>query len=144
MSSSSAETFQERLLKMLNEEMKSNYSSVFDALAALHKKDQVPINICGFRCDGSCSTCKQAEASLEAFFDSNTYRQVESPQTVERQQMTYAGDNEEMDEEMRRAKALDEAEEIQRANAWDYDDQYSDDGYDDGYGLDWNESGYFD
>lgn len=142
---SSSQAFNERLLKMLNDEMKTNYSSVFDALAALHKKDQVPVGLCGFRCDGSCTTCKEAEASLEAFFNPETYRQTSTP--VERQVMAYGGDaesNEEMDEEMRQARALDEFEEIQRANAWEYDDQYSDDGYDDRYGLSWNESGYYD
>lgn len=135
MSSSSAENFQERLLKILNEEMKTTYTSVYDALAALHKRDETPVNICGFRCDGSCTTCEQAEASLEAFFNPDTYRQW----------MTYGGDaetNEEMDEEMRQARAMDEMEEIQRANLWidDREEGYSDDGY----GLDWNESGYFD
>lgn len=143
-SSSTTETLQERLLKMLNKELNATYTSVIDALAALQEKDkQTPVGICGFRCDGSCSTCKQTEASLEAFFNPETRHQS----SEDKQQMAYTGDaqgNEEMDEEMRQARAMDEMEEIQRANLLWVDDRDQDEYSDDGYGMDWNESGYFD
>ena len=52
-----------------------------------------------------------------------------------------AGGNEEMDEEARAAQEMDEIEQMNRNGYW-ADDGYND--YDNGYGLDWNESGYFD
>jgi hypothetical protein len=149
MPSLSSETTQQKLLQLLNAEMRTNYSSFEEALRVFESGTLPAINVCGFRCDGSCATCDQAEANLSEFFGAAkgvAEAEAELAEPVDLRVMAFGGDetNEEMDEEMRMARAMDEMEEIQRANAWEYDDRYSYNGYDEGYGLDWNDSGYFD
>ena len=105
------------------------------------------INICGLPCVGDCGTCVQSNADLNAFYG------VVEPE---------AAADESQNSILEAARERDFAEEAQRSGeAYDYDeeDDYrgchcmdclnydypEDDRYnDDGYGLDWNESGYFD
>jgi len=105
------------------------------------------INICGLPCVGDCGTCVQSNADLNAFYG------VVEPE---------AAADESQNSILEAARERDFVEEAQRSGeAYDYDeeDDYrgchcmdclnydypEDDRYnDDGYGLDWNESGYFD
>ena len=108
--------------------------------------EQSDINICGLPCLGDCHTCVQSNADLSAFYGLASATE---------------GDEESEDRALEEARAMDQIEEAQRSGeAYDYEEEeyhgfnchcdtclsYEDerDGYDDGYGLDWNESGYFD
>lgn len=131
----------------------------FTTLAQAQEQEQPAINICGLPCVGDCATCVQSNADLAAFY---------APAEI--QMMAPAGDEEpEEDQTLEAARAMDAIEEAQRTGeAYEYDDE--DDDYrgchcmdclnhddpdyipsyyyredqDEGYGLDWNESGYFD
>ena len=108
--------------------------------------DQSAINICGTPCVGDCDTCVQSNADLSAF-----YGLPQEPATE--------GEEDSENRVLEEARAMDQIEEAQRSGeAYDYEEEeyhgfnchcdtclsYEDDRYDDGYGLDWNESGYFD
>lgn len=132
----------------------------FTTLSQQQEHDHIAINICGTPCVGDCRTCVQSNADLSAFYG------LPQETVAEVQMMAYAGDEESEDRALEEAKAMDQIEEAQRSGeAYDHDegDYYEDEnshefgchcygcvnyederGYDDGYGLDWNESGYFD
>lgn len=113
----------------------------------LEQQNLSAINICGTPCVGDCGTCVQSNADLNAFYG------VVEPE---------AAADESQNSILEAARERDFVEEAQRSGeAYDYDeeDDYrgchcidclnydypEDDRYnDDGYGLDWNESGYFD
>jgi len=113
----------------------------------LEQQSLSAINICGTPCVGDCGTCVQSNADLNAFYG------VVEPE---------AAADESQNSILEAARERDFVEEAQRSGeAYDYDeeDDYrgchcmdclnydypEDDRYnDDGYGLDWNESGYFD
>jgi hypothetical protein len=128
------------------------------------QQTSVDINICGLPCVGDCGTCVQSNADLNAFYGLTAAQPVaEAP--VEVQVMVPAGDQSQ-NSALEAAREVDAAEEAQRSGeAYDYEqgdcdclecrmghvpelwfsDREDDrDGYDDGCGLDWNESGYFD
>lgn len=130
------------------------------------------VGVCGLPCVGDCQTCTQSNADLAAFFAPSEPAPLVAPSEPaedsgpsspepEVQVMAYAGDDE--DDALEVARARDAVEEAQRSGeAYDEDDyrgcqcldclnegdpnytRYYDDYDDGGYGLDWNESGYFD
>jgi hypothetical protein len=132
----------------------------FTTLAQQNLSD---INICGTPCVGDCGTCVQSNADLSAFYGLTAPQSVaEAP--VEVVVMAPAGDQSQ-NSALEAARERDAAEEAQRSGeAYDYEggdcdcrecqmgyapenwfDDREDDRYnDDGCGLDWNESGYFD
>ena len=111
----------------------------------LEQQSLSAINICGTPCVGDCGTCVQSNADLNAFYG------VVEPE---------AAADESQNSILEAARERDFVEEAQRSGeAYDYEggdcgchcmdclnyDYPEDDRYnDDGYGLDWNESGYFD
>lgn len=163
-----------------------NGSASMNPMTALeawnNRTNEVPVNVCGFPCMGDCQTCTQSNADLQAFFapevaappaepEAVVVRASEASASVEGTSSGPA-DDEQWEEAVLAARALDEAEEAARTGIWaddgrdydgpdrsdpadddddDYDENasYYDDRQDpyyqdDGYGLDWNESGYFD
>jgi hypothetical protein len=129
-------------------------------------------NICGLPCPGSCQTCVQSNADLNAFYGvaATATAAVAVAEPIEVAVMMPAGD-EEFDEQVRNDRTLDEVEASRRNGEWadqDDDEEYQGDcdcrecrdGYvpenwfndrrDNDYyddretGLDWNEGGYFD
>lgn len=138
----------------------------------LAQEQQAPINICGTPCVGDCQTCVQSNADLNTFYGLSVAEPASAVEVsegpIEVQVMAPAGDETPQEEVLEMARAMDALEEAQRSGEV-YDDRYDeeDDGYrgchcldclnygdsnyvsyyeddNDGYGLDWNESGYFD
>lgn len=192
------ETTRERILAIINEELASEFTDLAPAFRAWRENtDRDSIGVCGFPCDGGCSTCVESEAALTAFFapevppvtpaeavvseasasvdgsGPSTTEATESEPSAPSRVGTLAVSTEDEDRALENARALDAVEEMIRsgeayevqimADAGDeessdchcrecqmgyapenwFDD--GDDGDDDGgYGLDWNESGYFD
>lgn len=139
----------------------SNLTTILDAVSS--RTDE--INICGLPCPGTCESCVTAQANLTAFYA------PEAPQPAPAVLPAPPTEDEEWEEYERAARARDEADESRRTGMWAdngladiehrsladdneeddditswdmYDDRQDDYYEDDGYGLDWNESGYFD
>jgi hypothetical protein len=146
--------------------MNTSESTSLNFVTALDSRTD-EINICGLPCPGNCQTCVQSNADLSAFYgiaiDAPPATATAAP--IEIVVMAAAGD-EDLDDQARTARALDEVEASNRNGEWadqdDYDGdcdclecrngynpdlwedtRYNDDDYYGG-GLDWNESGYFD
>lgn len=130
------------------------------------------VGVCGLPCVGDCQTCTQSNADLAAFFGPSEPAPVvtaaEASASVEGSGPSAAEPHPEGDEDgaLEVARAMDALDEAQRSGeAYDYEEDeddyrgcqcldclnhddpnytryYEDD--DGGYGLDWNESGYFD
>lgn len=137
----------------------------------LAQEQQAPINICGLPCVGNCQTCVQSNADLNAFYGVATAAPAAAAaaaaaEAEEEQTAASAVAAEAEDETLEEARTMDALEEAQRSGEA-YDQEEDDDGYrgcqcldclnygdsnyvpyyeddNDGYGLDWNESGYFD
>jgi hypothetical protein len=144
------------------------------SFTTLAQEQQLAINLCGTPCVGDCQTCVQSNADLDAFYGlavaepATVVAVPEEP--IEVQVMAPAGDEEPEDQALEVARGMDALEEAQRSGEAYEDDGDDDDGYrgcqcldclnhddenyipsyydrdydDGGYGLDWNESGYFD
>ena len=153
----------ERMLSLITEQLNNVLDRVFITV-----NDAEAVGVCGFPCMGDCRTCTQSNADLDAFYGIAVAEPAAAPivepvsasvegsgpsdaeEPVEAQQMAYAGD-ESQNSALEVARAMDALEEAQQnGEAYEYDEDYYDerddydDRYDDGYGLDWNESGYFD
>lgn len=146
----------------------NNFSVTFLTAQTATPVDLSAISVCGTPCSGECQTCVQSNADLEAFFApaEPAVAVVIAQEPIEVLVMAPAGDDESQDNALEVARAMDAIEEAQRSGeAYDDDDGYRGcqcldclnaddpnyvpyyadrDDYDDGYGLDWNESGYFD
>lgn len=157
----------DRVLAILNEEMGSSFERLDEAYSAMRRRvlDAAAIGVCGYPCMGDCRTCLEAVANLEAFFAPEAPAPVATaaiasasvegsgPSRAEAEEgAVEVGDEDRTLENMR---SLDLVEEMYRdPHRYDdgYDDGYDEDAYyddrddyeDDGGGLDWNESGYFD
>jgi hypothetical protein len=125
------------------------------------QQTSVDVNICGLPCVGDCGTCVQSNADLNAFYGlAESVPVAEAPVEVQ-----VVAVPESQNSALEAAREMDAAEEAQRlGEAYDYEggdcdcrecqmgyapenwfDDREDDRYnDDGCGLDWNESGYFD
>ena len=139
-----------QILTLVNQQLQTDFDDLLCAVRVFEtrfQQSQSPVSFCGTPCNDTCHSCTQTMESLAAFYrPAAAAPQPEETPVVaaappEVQVMAYAGDEE--DEELERARALDELDAINNA-VYSYDEDYDDDGYDNGYGLDWNESGYFD
>ena len=126
----------------------------------LEQQNLSAINICGTPCVGDCGTCVQSNADLNAFYGVADAEPV--PVAAPEPEAPVGAADQSQNSILEAARERDFVEEAQRSGeAYDYDeeDDYrgchcmdclnydypEDDRYnDDGYGLDWNESGYFD
>lgn len=151
-----------QILTLVNQQLQTEFDDLLSAVRLFETRFQAaqsPLSFCGTPCNETCYSCTQTMSSLADFFRSDIVPaaaapepsappaaaspelQAEPAELPEVMVMAYAGDEE--DEELERARALDEIEAINNA-VYSYEQDYDDDGYDNGYGLDWNESGYFD
>lgn len=148
-----------QILTLVNQQLQTEFDDLLSAVRVFETRfqaSQSPLSFCGTPCNETCYSCTQTMSSLADFFRSEAAPAAAAPEPSappaaaspelraeppEVMVMAYAGDEE--DEELERARALDEIEAINNA-VYSYEQDYDDDGYDNGYGLDWNESGYFD
>jgi hypothetical protein len=155
----------------LNDEMASLIREI--ASGSRSRREEMPeVNICGMACGENCSSCSEALSSLEAFFATGPQGAETSGGPTAAQIMPSAVSAESQESTLENARNLDAIDEIARSGeAFDvshqednasegdcdclecrtghvpelyFHEQEEDYGYDDGYGLDWNESGYFD
>lgn len=150
----------ERMLSLVTEQLNSILNR---AVSGNNAADVV--GVCGFPCVGDCQTCTQSNADLEAFYASSNPLAVVASASVEGPGPSVAEPAPEGNEDgaLEVARAMDALDEAQRSGeAYDYDEYdgdcdclecrtghvpenwFDDREDDDGYGLDWNESGYFD
>jgi hypothetical protein len=129
----------------------------------LEQQSLSAINICGTPCVGDCGTCVQSNADLNAFYGVADAEPVVV--TAPEPEAPVGAADQSQNSILEAARERDFVEEAKRSGeAYDYeggdcdcrecqmgyapenwfndceDDRYNDDGY----GLDWNESGYFD
>jgi len=155
----------------VNGSSESSLSAVVSAW--MNRTDETAIGVCGFSCLGDCQTCTQSNADLQAFFaPDSVVIPVVAPALTAEASASIEGSSSAAEDAFTEiqvvAQARDEADEVARTGVWadsaesEYEgdcdclecrtghvpenwfNDREDDDYDDGCGLDWNESGYFD
>jgi len=148
-----------QILTLVNQQLQTEFDDLLSAVRIFEtrfQQTQSPISFCGTPCNDTCYSCTQTMTGLAEFYSSEETTlpapsappaeaaaspELQSEPVEPPEVMTYAGDED--DEELLHARAMDEIEAMNRM-VFSYEEDYDDDGYNNGYGLDWNEGGYFD